>query len=589
MRAFLPAVVLALSALAAPALAAVERPVAYLPITPDPKAQGRTIVLTGHDLTIEDVMAVARGGAKVRFSPEAIAQAQAGADLQAEGDAEGISIYGVNRGAGALREQPVVRGESIQREGRSAASRLGALPEIDEEALVRAFLVIQANHIPYNAATGDYMTMLTELLNRRVTPVMYARGTLGEGDLFLTSNFNATMVGRGDAYFNGKRMSAAQALAAAGLKPYAGQMGGGTTNAYAGALAAFLVADGREALEWADLTLGLDLEAMNSSITPMVAPVQQRRPFPWVNWQAAKMLEMIKGSYLFAMDDKRILQDPESLRASYIRTGSAWQAWAGLRDAVTIQINSGEQNPVYILDVKPDSSWAMSTPWLEKYHVKGGPLSHGRSGYILSSANWDPYPMTNDVEAFNTALANMGSAIAQRVERFSDRTPTPFFTGIKPTDVLTPEQKANSPALSEAFFTFADLWKEMETLTQSVSPDSGGEDAGVADLEANTRLKANRGRQAVDLLMQMLAYDVITSTYWLDVRKTQDGTRDFGGPTTAAWSALRKELPWQQKTDDRIDLPYGVIAYRFMLATPARTFFSGGPPMPATLPLPRAQ
>jgi histidine ammonia-lyase len=238
-----------------------------------------------------------------------------------------------------------------------------------------------------------------------------------------------------------------------------------------------------------------------------------------------------------------------------------------LRDAVSLQINSGEQNPVYILDVKPDSSWAMDTPWLEKYHVKGGPLSHGRSGYILSSANWDPYPMTNDVEAFNTALANLGSAVAQRVERFSDRTPTPFFTGVKPTDVLMPEQKANSPALSEAFFTFGDLWKEMETLTQSVSPDSGGEDAGVA----------------------MLAYDMITSTYWLDVRRTQDGTRDFGGPTTAAWSALRKELPWQQTPDDRVDLPYGVIAYRFMLANPARSFFSGGPPMPATAPLPVAK
>jgi histidine ammonia-lyase len=581
--------VLALSLLAFPALAAVDHPSAYLPIMPDPKAEARTVVITGHDLTIEDVMAVARGGAKVRFSPEAIAQAEAGAALQAEGDAEGISIYGVNRGAGALREQRAVRGAEGNLLGARASARLGALPEIDDEALVRAFLLIQANHIPYNAANGDYMRMLTELLNRRVTPVMYSRGTLGEGDLFLTSNFNATMVGRGDAYFNGQRMSAAQALAAAGLKPLTTPTGGGTTNAYAGALAAFLVADGREALEWADLTLGLDLEAMNSSITPLVLPVQQRRPFPWVNWEAAKMLEMIKGSYLFQMDDKRILQDPESLRASYIRTGSAWQAWAALRDAVSLQINSGEQNPVYILDVKPDSSWAMATPWLEKYHVKGGPLSHGRSGYILSSANWDPYPMTNDVEAFNTALANLGSAIAQRVERFSDRTPTPFFTGVKPADVLTPEQKANSPALSEAFFTFGDLWKEMETLTQSVSPDSGGEDAGVADLEANTRLKASRGRQSVDLLMQMLAYDMITSTYWLDVRRTQDDARDFGGPTTAAWSALRKELPWQETPDDRVDLPYGVIAYRFMLANPARSFFSAGPPMPATAPLPVAK
>ena len=63
------------------------------------------------------------------------------------------------------------------------------------------------------------MQLLLDLLNKRVTPVMYSRGTLGEGDLFLTSNFLATMVGRGDAYFQGVRMSAAAALAKAGLKP----------------------------------------------------------------------------------------------------------------------------------------------------------------------------------------------------------------------------------------------------------------------------------------------------------------------------------------------------------------------------------
>ena len=577
------AAALALAVSAGQALAAA--PPAYRPISPSPQAEQRTIVLTGHDLTIEDVMAVARDGAKVRFAPEAIAQAEAGQALQDEGNAEGVAIYSVNRGSGALREQAADAETRGNLAGARASVRLGALPEIDDEALVRAFLVIQANHMPYNAARGPYMTMLTEMLNRRVTPVMYSRGTIGEGDLFLTFNYNGTMTGRGDAYYQGKRMTAAQALTAAGLKPLTVQTGGGTTNAYATAIAAFLTADGGEALRWSDLTLGIDLEAMNSSITPLVPPVQARRPFSWVNWEASKLLDMLRGSYLFQNDPKRILQDPESLRASYIRTGAAWQAWAALRDAVNQQINSGEQNPAYILDVKPDSHWALSTPWLEKYHVKGGPLDGGRSGYILSNANWDPEPMTNQIEAFNIALANLGSAVAQRIERFSDRTPTPFFTGVKPTDVLTPEQKANSPALSEAFFTFGDLWKEMETLTQSVPPDSMGEDAGVADLESNSRLKASRGLQAVNLYMQILSYDLITATYWLDVRKAQDGQRDFGPAVTATWTGLRKVLPWQQPADERADLPYGVIAYQFMLDHPARGFFSGGPPMPATAPI----
>jgi histidine ammonia-lyase len=66
---------------------------------------------------------------------------------------------------------------------------------VADEDLVRAFLVIRANSVPFEASGPKFMQLLVDLLNKRVTPVMYSRGTPGEGDLFLTSNFLATMVG----------------------------------------------------------------------------------------------------------------------------------------------------------------------------------------------------------------------------------------------------------------------------------------------------------------------------------------------------------------------------------------------------------
>ena len=65
---------------------------------------GTTITLTGHDLTVDDVVAVARHGAKVRLSPEA---KQRNADtwgLMMQGSTEGMSIYLFNRGGGNQRE-----------------------------------------------------------------------------------------------------------------------------------------------------------------------------------------------------------------------------------------------------------------------------------------------------------------------------------------------------------------------------------------------------------------------------------------------------------------------------------------------------
>jgi histidine ammonia-lyase len=563
--------------------ALIEAPVLaveFHPIRAD--AESTVITLTGHDLTIEDVVAVARHGAHVRYSPEAIERAVAGGELRAEAAAENVPVYGVNRGAGAQREVRTQRSEVTQLDRARSGAREGALPEIADEDLIRAFLVIRANSVPFEAANPEFMQLLVELLNRRVTPVMYSRGTLGEGDLFVTSNFLATMVGRGDAWYRGARMSAAEALKRAGLKPLTAETGGGTSNAYADALAALLVADGREALEWADLIHALDKLGMNSSVTPLAARAQEKRPFKWVAWNAARILDMLKGSYLFQDDPKRIIQDPESLRASHIRSGSAWQAWAALRDNVLVQINSGEQNPVILLDASPGDSWELSTPQFMKYYVKGGPASHGRHGYVLSTANWDPYPMTNAVEAFTIAMANLDAAVAQRIERFSDRGPTAFFTGIYPKDVLTPEQLRRSPAMLEPYFAFMDVWAEIQDDAHAVAAEGNPSDFGVADLEALSRLKAVRGREVVDLTMQLLAYDLLTSTYWLDVRKAENPGRDFGAAPTAVWSALRKTIPWQQDPDTRPDIPYGAVAYEFLKTKPASTFYSGGPPMPAT-------
>jgi histidine ammonia-lyase len=564
--------------LLAPAAAVAD----YHPITPD--ADGKIVTLTGHDLTIEQLIEIARHGAHVKYSADAIQRAAEARDLKAEAGAENIPVYGLNRGSGALRE---VKTTAKHPADTPVLPMLGAgaLPEISDEDLVRAVLLISANTAPLGAAQPEYMEMLLGLLNNRITPVAFARGALGEADFpAVSNNVHASMGGKGEVYFKGVRMKAAQALEQVGMKPLltAGFAGGGAENAYGDARAALLVADGRQALEWADLTYALDKIGMNSSITPMVTPVQAKRPFKWVNWDAARVMDMLKGSYLFEDDPKRILQDPESMRASYIRQGSAWQAWAALRDSVLLQINSADLNPMVIVGASPSDSWELSTPQMMRYYVKGGPLSHGQHGYVFSTANWDPYPMANEVEAFTNALANMDVAVAQRIERFTDRSPTAFFTGIKPADVLTPEQIRESPALSEPFWVFMDLWQEIQSLSQSLAPEGNAADVGVADIQAQTRLKGSRGQQVVDLTMQLLGYDFWNATYWMDVRKAQDPSRSFGPVPTAAWTAFRKILPWQQDPDTRLEVPYGIVAYNFLKSTPAATFFPVGPAMPTT-------
>jgi histidine ammonia-lyase len=114
--------------------------------------------------------------------------------------------------------------------------------------------------------------------------------------------------------------------------------------------------------------------------------VQVNRPQKRLNWQAARVLDMIKGSYLFEDDPKRILQDPESLRASAIRQGSAWLAWGHLRDAVLFAMNSSDHNPAVLVGMSPKDSWELATPQLMKYYVKGGKYSNGKQSGLSGSS-----------------------------------------------------------------------------------------------------------------------------------------------------------------------------------------------------------
>jgi histidine ammonia-lyase len=572
---------LAVTGASIPASAEVLGDLGYHPIVPTDG--GKTITLTGHDLSIDQVVSVARGGAKVQLSAEARQREEDNYGLLLEAPAEGVSVYWFTRGAGAGREIKQFEGDPLSPENKAllekkmtASFRRGAAnplegPEIDDEALVRAVMVVRANAMTFNAPSPRLSQMLIELLNRRVTPVMQSRGTVGEGDLSVLNNIGATMVGSGDAYYNGTRMPAADALKVAGLtplQPFAADDNALTSsNAYATARAVFVVADAKQALAWADLAYAIDLNGMNSSVTPLNHLVQSDRPFKWLNWDAERVKEMIKGSYLFDDDKGRIIQDPESMRASSIRQASAWAMWAMLRDDVVTQLNSSDHNPAIRVGISPKDSWDLDTPEMRKYFVKGGPNSRGKHGFIFSNANWDPYPLSNDLEAFTIALANMDIAIMLRTERFGSE----FFTGLGSQEIL----KSFGGGFFGGGFGAHETWQHIQAQIVPVPPEGYGGSSGVEELEAQSLLKAIRAQTAVDDTFRLLALDLQSGARWLDVRKTQDPMRQFGPAPTAVWQAYRKVVPLKTDPAAPVAAPgaLGIATLSFLKETPAGQFY----------------
>jgi hypothetical protein len=121
-----------------------------------------------------------------------------------------------------------------------------------------------------------------------------------------------------------------------------------------------------------------------------------------------------------------------------------------------------------------------------------------------------------------------------------------------------------------------------------VAPEGNAADIGVADIDAQAGLKGTRAAQVIDLTMQLLGYDLWNATYWMDVRSAENHARRFGPVPTAVWTAFRKVLPWQQEPKLRPQRPYGIVAYEFLKATPAHSFYPAGPPAPDTRDNPQA-
>jgi len=514
---------------------------AYRPITAT--MANKTITLTGHDLTIEQVVDIARHGAKVIISEEAM---QRGADsfgLMLEAQHEGIPVYRFNRQAGSGREIATMTGDpdtaenvaklAARHEARSATIGQGPFAgfgeDVPDEDIGRAMLTVNANIVTYEAASPAYIKGIVDLLNYGVTPAVHWRGAIGESDFVPVA---ATLTGRGFAYLKGLRMPAAEALAKAGLKPIhleGNDEALGTTSALTAGFAALLVNDARE---------------------------------------------LLRGSYVFD-GEYRILQDAESLRATVWRDGGVWAAWARLRDSTLIQMNSTDHNPTFRPDFLPQDSWELATPQLMKFFVKGGKFSHGKHGYILSNSDWDPYPLVDDVEAFPVALVNLIVAVVQRMHRFED----PFFTVTDASQILKthpgPEGASGTGAGGGGGAVTDALWQELKPLANPIPPDGVAADKGVGDLDAVPMLKLMRMRQALDVSRDMLGQNLLTAAFWMDIRKLENPDRAFGPGPTTVWTNFRKVIPFRDAVTQPAFVPRDDLAVNFLLTNSPASLFPG--------------
>ncbi|ALO15326.1 Histidine ammonia-lyase [Salinivirga cyanobacteriivorans] len=324
-----------------------------------------TLTITGKDLTIEKVVAVARNNQKVELHPDAVKRInKCRAMLEEKIEAHEI-MYGVNTGIGEFSEV-VLSDEQVKDFQKyliyNHAAGIGDPAPIE---YVRGAMLGRIN-VHANGHSGNRLVItqtLVEMLNKGVTPFVCQKGSVGaSGDLAPMSQIALLMMGEGKAYYQGELMPGKEAMEKAGI-PIPGleaRDGLATINGsnVLTAMSAILLYDTNKWLKQAEIGAAMSLEALKANMKPYTAKLHEVRGFKGAVRSANAINKLVAGGDLKEGKVKCKVQDAYSMRSTPQVIGAAHDALAYARSQVEIELNGVGDNPIFFPDEKLQLSGA---------------------------------------------------------------------------------------------------------------------------------------------------------------------------------------------------------------------------------------
>ncbi|MGH3045831.1 MAG: HAL/PAL/TAL family ammonia-lyase, partial [Gaiellaceae bacterium] len=284
------------------------------------------VSLTGDDLTLADVWAVAVEGASAELSEEGRRKLAAARALveRAASESSGEHTYGINTGFGRFVERTIPPELSEELQLRLLRSHSCGVGEPYPDEVVRAAMLLRANALAkgYSGARVETVELLLACVNGGVLPIVPSRGSVGaSGDLAPLAHLALPLVGEGWARVDGERLPGADALARVGLEPVRLRAKEGLSlingTQFMAAIGALALVRGRRLAKSADIACALSLEALQGSRASFLPGIHELRPLPGQLASAANVLRLLEGSAIIEAHrwcDK--VQDAYSLRCA---------------------------------------------------------------------------------------------------------------------------------------------------------------------------------------------------------------------------------------------------------------------------------
>ena len=323
-------------------------------------ASRKVIIIDHNDLTLDQFLAVSRDFVPVRMTADGLfrKKIERSEELLKQAIDEEVPIYGVSTGYGKSCGIRLTKDQVLEHSGASPIRfhGCGTGEPLSIEA-VRAAMLCRLVCLSrgYSGVRLDLLHQLEAFLNRGITPVVPAEGSVGaSGDLTPMSYVAATLSGEREVFYQGQRMPAAVALQDAGLEPYiiGPKEGLAMLNGTAimTGLAILAVERARRIMESAIAATAMAVHALRGKSSHFHPLVGQVKPHPGQIYVAHKLLSFLKTDESILdleSHDRENLQDPYSLRCAPQIIGVLYDTLVWVRQWVEIEANSVNDNPVF--------------------------------------------------------------------------------------------------------------------------------------------------------------------------------------------------------------------------------------------------
>ncbi len=483
---------------------------------------GKTIVLDGEKFKLRELVDIARNGKGVSISEHSKARINTSRALVEQWVKEGRRIYGVTTGFGALSNVPISYEDTRALQTNILRSHAAGVGRPMDADVVRAMMALRINDFCRGNSGLRLKTIgkLAEVLNTGIIPMVPEKGSVGaSGDLVPMAHLSLVLIGEGEAFVDGKRMTGAKALASKGITPLTLESCEGLAlingTQFMIALGCLALHDALNLCKHADIAASMSLETLMGTRAAFDARIHRARPHVGQMKAAENMLKITENSEIISShEDCSRVQDAYTLRCSPQVHGASWDAFGYVDRVIRVEMNSSTENPL----IFPDS------------------------GEYISGGNFHGQPLALACDFLGIAIAELANISERRIERLVN----PQLSGLP---AFLVEDGGLNSGFMIAQYTAASLVSENKVIAHPASVDSIPTSANKEDHVSMGAVAARKCRDIVRNTEEVIAIELLCAAQAIDLftnLKAGDGT-------LAAYRRIRENVTYM-KEDRQLSL-----------------------------------